>query len=321
MSNRFQTLKSRRFRIAVSSGVAGAFLLAACGSSAQPTPSSSGSAGSGASGGSSTSLLADAPVAPASAIPAGSPMATIKAQGYLTVGGTSTAPLFALKNPTTGQVDGFDADLARMLAKYIIGKPNVHRVQGTAATREALIENGTVNVTIATYTITPARAKLVAFAGPYYDSGDAILVKKSNTTISSVGELNGKSVCTELNSTAAEDLAKFAPKAKVTLLQTNDECLQGVQQGRFDAYVLDQAILLGDATENTDVKIVGKPFTQEPYGIGLRRGEPTFKAFINQWIEKIESDGEWAKAWKSTIGTVVPGAPPKPPAIGSVPGS
>jgi glutamate transport system substrate-binding protein len=267
-----------------------------------------------------TQALDSAPVA--KSLPSDSPtLQKIKSAGKLTYGGTSTAPLFSLKDPTTGQLTGFDADLAKMLAKYITGKTTTDMTQVTVATREALLQNGTVNAVFATYTITPKRAQKVNFAGPYYSSGDAILVKKSNDDIRSVKDLNGKTVATEASSTAANDIKKYAPNAKLQLFAENNDCVQAVQQGRADAYVLDQAILVGDASANTDVKVVGQPFTQEPYGIGLPKTDTAYKTFVDDWLQAIEKSGLWAKLWKATVGTVVGGDAPKPPEIGSAEGS
>jgi glutamate transport system substrate-binding protein len=266
-------------------------------------------------------IIDAAPVASAAQIPAGSLMAKIKARGTLIVGGTDTAALFSLKDPISGSTRGFDAGLAAMLAKYIIGKPSVKLTQVTVNTREALLQNGTVDAVFATYTITPERAKKVAFAGPYYSSGDAILVKKGDRSISQVSDLNGKTVCTESSSVAATDIKKAAPKAKVILFEQNTQCVQAVEDGRADAYVLDQGILLGDAYRDHKVTVVGQPFTSEPYGIGLPRKAPEMKTFVDDWLKLIETNGTWAKLWKATIGTAATGAVPSPPPIGSASGS
>ncbi|WP_035804991.1 glutamate ABC transporter substrate-binding protein [Kitasatospora mediocidica] len=286
-------------------------------SNSLPAPAGSGSG----SAESFDQVIAGAPVADASAIPAGSLMAKIRSRGSLNVGGTDAAALFSLKDPVSGKLTGFDAGLAQMLARYITGKPNENLVTVTADTREALLQNGTVDTVFATYTITPARAQKVAFAGPYYSSGDAILVAASNNGIKTVTDLAGRSVCTESSSTAANDIKQYAPSAKVILFQTNAECEQAVEQGRADAYVLDQALLLGDQYRDKGVKVVGTPFTTEPYGIGVPLGSPEMKAFVNDWLKLIESDGSWAKLWQATIGTALTGQPPTPPVIGSAQGS
>ncbi len=121
---------------------------------------------------------------------------------------------------------------------------------------------------------------------------------------------------TESASTAATAVKKAAPTAKVQLFETNTECLQALRQGRADAYVLDQGILAGNASTNPDVKVLAGTFSKEPYGIGLPLDKPDFKTFVNDWLKKITADGTWAKVWKATVGTQVPGAAPAPPAIG-----
>jgi len=211
-----------------------------------------------------------------------------------------------------------------MLAHYITGQAGdntVELVATTVDTRETLIQNGTVDAVFATYTITPARAKKVAFAGPYYNSGAAIMVKADDDSIKTVDDLNGKTVATEANSTAVLALQKFAPQATPLLFQEDAQCVAAVQQGRAAAYVLDQAILISDASTNPAVKVVGEPFTQEPYGIGVPLADPTAKQFVNDWLTKIYADGSWAKLWSATVGTVVKGDPPPTPKLGSVEGS
>ena len=240
----------------------------------------------------------------------GSWMAKVRERGTLRVGGTDSGALFSQRNPVSGKLEGFDAGLSQMLAKYIIGKPSTKLSLTTVDTRETMLQNNTVDTVFATYTITPERAKKVAFAGPYYESGDAILVKKDNDAIKTVDDLNGKTVATEGNSTAALAVKKFAPKAKTLLFQEDGECVAAVKQGRADAYVLDQGILLSDAVNDDSVKVVGQPFTKEPYGIGLPKKDPEAKKFVDAWLKKIFEDGYWAKLWKATIGTEVAGDPP-----------
>ncbi|MFE6894641.1 glutamate ABC transporter substrate-binding protein [Streptomyces sp. NPDC057694] len=260
-------------------------------------------------------LLAKEKPADASLLPAGSTAAAVKKRGTLVVGGTQTAALFSLLDPTTGKVEGFDAALSRLLAKYIIGTPRTKLVNVTATTREALLKNHAVDVVLATYTITPERAKVVNFAGPYYEDGLAIQVKK-DADITSLKDLAGKTVTTESGSTAASVLKAKVPSAKVQLFDTNTECLQALRQGRADAYVLDQGVLAGNAVTSPDVKVLAQRFSTEPYGIGLPLDRPDFKKFVDDWLRKIEADGTWAQVWKHTIGTRVPGAVPAPPKIG-----
>jgi glutamate transport system substrate-binding protein len=324
MLSSVQHPQRRRPRAALifATGAAAAMLVGACSSS-----SSSSTPGSPSGGTTSSydSVIDAAPVAPAATVSANSWATKIQKQGHLRVGGTDAGPVFSIKDIKTGELTGFDAGLSQMLSRYITGKSKVSDLTSltitTVDTRETLLQNNTVDAVFATYTITPARANKVDFAGPYYESGDAIMVKKDNTSITSVSDLNGKKVATESDSTAALALKTAAPQAKVTLFQTDAECVAAVQQGRVDAYVLDQGILISDATTNPAVKVVGQPFTHEPYGIGLSKADPAAKQFVDAWLKTIFADGSWAKLWQATIGTVVSGSPPPLPTIGSVPGS
>ena len=260
-------------------------------------------------------LAAEKPAS--SAVIAANPIAAkIRASGTLVVGGVETAPLFALLDPSTGKITGFDADLSQLLAKYIVGKNSTKLVTVTAATREALLENHSVNTVFATYTITPARAKEVGFAGPYYEDGLGIAVKKGTTGITSPADLAGKTVVTESGSTIPQAIKAVAPTAHVLLFDTDAECVEALEQGRAAAYVLDQGVLAGDAVSNPQITVLPDTFDPQPYGIGVPLNQPSFKAFVNTWIKQIEANGTWAKLWKATIGTAVSGAVPAPPKVG-----
>ncbi|WP_394941739.1 glutamate ABC transporter substrate-binding protein [Psychromicrobium sp. YIM B11713] len=226
----------------------------------------------------------------------------IKKNGVLHVGGTQTSQLFSLLDPAKGKAIGFDAGLSQLLAKYILGKPETKLDQVTVDTREDLLANKSVDAIFATYSITPKRQERVDFAGPYYSSQAAILVKSTNDSIKSLADLTGKTVATQASSTGVTLLEKEAPQAKILALPDHAQALASVQQGRADAYVIDQTLLLNAITANKDVKIVGDPFgPKDNYGIGLTKGTDA-KAFVNEWLKKIIADGTWKKLWLATIG-------------------
>ncbi|WP_223693209.1 glutamate ABC transporter substrate-binding protein [Leifsonia poae] len=280
--------------------------------------------GSGSSAGSTNaaSVFADAPVAKADLILPNSTMEAIKKRGKLIVAEALDAPLLSQQDPTNpDQVTGFDADLAKLLAIYILGKPNVEIVPPASETREAMLQNGTVDVVFNTYTITPERATQIDFAGPYFESGLAVAVKSDNDKIKSIKDLAGKNVIVGANTPAVTEVPKQVPTAKITAFATDPAAVQALIQGRGDAYVQDYTLLASDAASEKQIKVVGEPFTKEPYGIGLKHGDSDFKSFINTWLKTIQKDGQWGKAWKTTLGTVTDSAIPTPPAIGSVPGS
>jgi glutamate transport system substrate-binding protein len=305
----------RRAMLAVVSALA--VILAGCGSGGESAvPPADGGAKS------SPDLFADAPKADASAILPGSTMEKIKQRGKLIVAEALDAPLLSQQNPSNpDEVTGFDADLAKLLAVYVLGKPEVEIVPPATETREALLSNGTVDVVFNTYTITEERATQVAFAGPYFESGLAVAVKAGNSDIKGVDDLDGKNVIVGANTPAVTEVPKVAPSANITSFGTDPQAVTALLQGRGDAYVQDLTILASDAKANPRLAVVGNPFTKEPYGIGLKHGDDDFKKFVNDWLKKIQDGGQWAQVWKTSLGTVVDSDPPTPPAIGSVPGS
>ncbi|ACZ89019.1 glutamate ABC transporter substrate-binding protein [Streptosporangium roseum] len=288
--------------------------LSACAGTDSASPAVPGEAKGG-------DLFAKAPVAAAADILPGSTMEKIKQRGELIVGGSLDAPLLSQQNPTTGEVEGFDADMGKALAKYIIGEPKVKIVNSASETREALLSNGTVDVVFQTYTITPERAKQVAFAGPYYSSGLSLAVRKGTAGIAKPEDLNGKTVIAGANTPAIPAIKKLAPQAKIVTFGSDPECMQALKQERGDVYVQDEMLLVANAQKDPSVQVVGQPFTTDPYGIGLKHGDEQFKKFVNDWLKKIQGDGLWQQTWKNSIGTVVQGEAPTPPQIGSVPGS
>ncbi|MEO6085526.1 MAG: glutamate ABC transporter substrate-binding protein [Umezawaea sp.] len=264
-------------------------------------------------------LLAKAPVA--ATIPEGSAMARIKERGELLIGGSLDAPLLSQQNPGTGELTGFDADLGKLLAKYIIGEPKTKLVTSTSETREPLLANGTVDVIFQTYTITPQRAERVAFAGPYYESGQSIAVRSGTHGIVKPADLAGRKVIAGVNTPAIAAIKAVAPTAEVVEFGSDPECLTALRQGRGEAYVQDQALLIADAAQDAELEIVGEPFTTDPYGIGIRHGDDQFKQFVDDWLREIQKSELWQDVWRNSIGTVVSGPPPTPPVIGSAQGS
>lgn len=242
----------------------------------------------------------------------------IRDRGVLKVGGTETSDLFSLVDPLTNVATGFDAGLTQLLARYIIGDAKTELTQVTVATREELVENDQVDLVVATYSITPERLARVDFAGPYYSSQAAILVKKDTDNINSVADLAGKVVATQASSTGVTLLEEFAPDAEILPLPDQAQALAAVQQGRADAYVIDQSLLMNAVVSNDDVKIVGEPFgNEDPYGVGVKKGSDA-KEFVDGFLKLIEEDGTWLKLWKITLqertGIEVDAVPP---ALGS----
>jgi len=263
------------------------------------------------------SLVAEGPVADAATIASNKWASKIKQAGTLRLGGTQTSNLFSLLNEKDGKIRGFDAGLAQLLTRYILGDGAKYQfTQVTSSTREQVLINDQVDMVLATYSITPARAEKISFAGPYYTSQAGVLVKASNKAIQSYNDLAGKKTATQAGSTGPAILAQFAPKAAVQEFQTHQEAVDALRQGRVDAYVTDYTLLLNTLSLGTgDARLAGTPFgPQDPYGVGLPKGSDGV-AFVNAFLKKIEADGTWAKLWTVSIGqrtgsTNVPTPPP-----------
>ncbi len=263
-------------------------------------------------------LVAQGPVASVEAIAASPWASKIKQAGTLRLGGTQTSNLFSLLNEKDGKLRGFDAGIAQLLTRYILGDASkVQFTQVNSSTREQVLINGQVDTVIATYSITPARAEKISFAGPYYTSQAGVLVKANNQAIQSYNDLGGKKVATQAGSTGPAILAQFAPKSTVQEFQTHQEALDSLRQGRVAAYLTDYTLLLNTLSLGTgDAKLAGAPFgAQDPYGIGLPKGSDGV-AFVNAFLKKIEADGIWAKLWTIAIGQRTGStAVPTPPAL------
>ena len=237
---------------------------------------------------------------------AGTTMAALQARGRMKVGTKFDQNGFGLRNPTTGKVEGFDVEIAKRIAEHIFGPgggDKVDFVESVSANREPYIENGTVDLVVATYTINDTRKQRVDFAGPYFVTHQDIMVKSTDSSIKSVTDLNGKKVCTASGSTSEKNLRAKAPSAAVTLFGTYSECAAALTDGRVVAVTTDAPILAGLVkTSNGAFKLVGNTFSDEPYGIGLKKGDDAFRSFINDTLETLFQNGDWAKAFEATLG-------------------
>lgn len=236
---------------------------------------------------------------------AGTTMARIADAGTINVGVKYDQPGFGLKNPTTGEVEGFDVEIAKAIVAAIGPDVKITWVETVSKNRETFIQDGTIDLAIATYTINDARKQVIDFAGPYFVARQDIMVKADETSITSVDDLNGKDVCTVKGSTSATNVAAKAPQAKVTLLDTYSQCAEAMGDGRVVAVTTDNTILAGlvDASGGA-YKLVEAPFSDEPYGIGVKKDDDAFRDFINDQLERMFDDGTWTKAFESTLGKI-----------------
>jgi len=253
---------------------------------------------------------------------AGTTMARLQAAGKITVGTKFDQPLFGLKNPITGAIEGFDVEIAKIMAQGIFGgslddaAKHINFVETVSKVRESVIQEGKVDLVVATYTINPTRKQVVDFAGPYYVAGQDIMVRKDDTSIKGVTDLNGKKVCSVLGSTSLANVQAKAPQADLSItFDTYSKCAEALKDGRVQAETTDNVILLGLIKDNKDAfKLVGNPFTTEPYGIGIKKGDDAFRSFLNDRLEAAYKDGSWRAAFDRTVGGAGVAAP-NPPSV------
>jgi len=274
---------------------------------APPTVDSGGS--DGGCDPTASSLPPSGPLPTPGHMPAGSTMAQIQQSGVLRVGVDQNTYNWGYRDPATGQIVGFDIDVARAIARAIFGgDDHIQFVAITAAQRIPAIQQNQVDLVADTMTITCDRLQQVAFSSVYYQAGQQVLVPRSSS-VRGIDDLGGKKVCAAAGSTSIANIAA-RPSHPVPVAVTDwTDCLVLLQQGQVDAISTDNAILAGMVAQDPTTKIVGAAFTHEPYGLAMSRNDPGFNRFVNAVLAKMRSDGEWAAIYRKWL----PGAVPAPP--------
>jgi len=245
------------------------------------------------------------PVAAMKSFPAGSTMDQIVKRGRITIGVKYDVPLFGLLDPLSSKVDGLDVAIGKEIVKELgLGESQIEFVEAVSANRIPYLQQDKADLVISTMTINEERKQQIEFSRPYYLAGQSILVKKDNTTIKSVTDLNGKRVCSAQGSTSEKNVAERAPQAQFLSLQVYSACISSMKDGRVDAVTTDDIILAGFAAADKDLKLVGGQFTQEPYGIGMKKGKTDMQTFVNDVLTKMLADGRWEALYKKYLGNV-----------------
>lgn len=234
----------------------------------------------------------------------------------IVIGTKFDQPGLGVKNPD-GSMSGFDVDVARYVAKEL-GYPEdkIEWKESPSAQRETLISNDQVKFIVATYSITDARKQKVDFAGPYLLTGQSLLVKADNTDITGPESLqDNKKLCSVSGSTPAQRIKDKYPGVQLQQYDTYSACIEALRNGAIDAVTTDEVILAGYAAKTPgEFKIVGKPFSEERYGIGLKKDDSALRAKINDALAKMEADGAWKAAFDKNLGPAGLTAP-APPAL------
>jgi polar amino acid transport system substrate-binding protein len=250
-------------------------------------------------------------------MPAGTKMAAIQKRGRLILGTSQDTLLFSSRNPFSGKVEGFDVDMARLVAAAIFGDPDKiqikvisydKRVSSVLPTTDQ--PDPAVDLVADTMTANCARWKDVNFSEIYYDAGQKVLVSKDSNA-NSINDLGHKKVCAAVGSTSFDNIGKVASKPVAVAKPSFGDCLVAFQQNEVDAISTDDTILAGMAAQDPYAKVVGDRFTEEPYGMAMSPKSPEFTRFVNAVLEKAKADGTWKTRYKTWLGAF--GAAPAPP--------
>jgi ABC-type amino acid transport substrate-binding protein len=237
----------------------------------------------------------------------------IKEAGTLVCGVKFDVIAFGFRNPTTGDVEGFDADLCREIATALGVEPEF--VEAISANRIPFLMEDRVDIVISTMTRTEDRLKEIDFSKIYYLAGQRILVK-SDSAYQEVADLvaAGVTVCSGQGSTSEANLREAGvAEDKLLLTATYSEAAQALLDGRCEAVSTDDSILFGLAEQNEGLEVRGERFTEEPLGIGIKKGKEDLVEFINGVLDEMAANGRWAELYDTHIKPYTGEDAPEPP--------
>jgi polar amino acid transport system substrate-binding protein len=246
-------------------------------------------------------------------LPPGSTMAAIRARGKLIVGVDQNTYQFGYRNPFTGEIEGFDLDMARAVATAIFGTPDAIQLRVLVSSQRVdALKNGDVDLVVQTMTINCARRKDIDFSAVYYQAGQRVLVK-SDAPYQGIADLGGKKVCASKGSTSLTNIVNAPAKPIGVQVPGWTDCLVMLQQNQVEAVSTDDTILAGLKAQDQFTKIVGEPFTREPYGMGIPKGQADFVQFVNAVLDQMRANGEWTRIYNRWLASLIPGSTPAPP--------
>ncbi|MFI0354555.1 glutamate ABC transporter substrate-binding protein [Actinomadura sp. 9N407] len=231
----------------------------------------------------------------------------------LVIGVKADQPGLGLKTED-GTYAGFDVDVARYVAGRLGVPPGRVTFKTTPSSiREKALASGSVDMIFATYSITARRKEAVTFGGPYYVPHQDTLVRADDTSIRNVRDLAGKRLCEVAGSNSWRRVTEERKIAAVRVkAPTYSACMDLLAAKRIDAVSTDDLILAGFAA-GRPVKIINAPFTDEKYGVGIRKGDLEGCETVNRALTRMYQDGtaarlltKWFKESGLKLATSVP---------------
>jgi len=252
----------------------------------------------------SDSNSADVEVAEDVSFDAGTTMADLSDAGTMRIGVKVDQPGIGFQEPGEDAPTGFDIEIGRIIAAGLgIDGDGIEWIETVSENREPFLIQDKVDIVVASYSITDERLQIVGQAGPYYVTGQQLLVREDDKeSITGPEDLEGKNVCSVTGSTSLERMVdEFG--SKPVPFATYSECVDQLTNESVDAVTTDGAILLGYAAEEPDeLEVVGEAFSEERYGVGYSKGDTEFCQYITDTIQAAMDDGTWAEAFEATLG-------------------
>jgi polar amino acid transport system substrate-binding protein len=237
----------------------------------------------------------------------------IRNRGRLIVGLDIGSNLFSFRDPITGEITGFDVDIAGEVARDIFGTPSQveYRIL-SSADRVAALQNNQVDIVVKTMSINCARKELVNFSTEYLSANQRILAPR-DSAIAQASDLAGKRVCAVKGTTSLERIQQISPPPVIVEVVTWADCLVALQQRQVDAVSTDDSILAGLVSQDPYLHIVGPSMAKEPYGIGINKENTGLVRFVNATLERVRRDGTWNTLYRKWLSVLGPApAPPVP---------
>lgn len=247
---------------------------------------------------------------------AGPAVERIKKRGRIIAGVSADTYLLGSRNPFSGEIEGFDIDMVKAMAKAILGDEDAYELKViTAAQRIPALQDGSVDMVARNMTITCDRWEQIAFSTEYYRSGQKILVRRGSKA-KTLADLAGQRVCAPKGTSSMANLIKLQPKAIAVGADNHTGCLVMFQNGDVDAITGDDTVLAGLAAQDPYAVVPDqKAFTAEPYGLGFNSKDVDLVRYANNVLAEMRADGRWKAIYNRWLADALGPAPAPPKAV------
>lgn len=244
--------------------------------------------------------------------PSGSLGEKVQQRGKIIIGVRYDVPLYGFQNPRTGTLEGMEVDIGRELARALFGDPSkVEFRQVVSRTRIPMLQEGVVDVIIATLTMTKKRMEEISFSDIYYLAGMYALVPEASP-IKSLDDLKTETIAVARGGTGEQAMREMYPQAKILALDSHGDAFQALVSRRATVLVSDDPVLQGMQEKLKGFRIIPARLTFEPHAIGVAKGNPEFVAFLNTFLRDLKASGKWEELYRKNVN---PSSPEPPPGI------